>query len=214
MQQVSNLIDSFSNLIIIEKQVTGSNQIVNRLIEFHLDKIRFSTEGILELISESPSHTSCVYPILFKDYFKTSKFHQATIDWLFTILDTQEMRYFYIGLMIYLKRLSNDQSQIIGQIINKLLSKSYAAALAFKQEHIPKKIKITTYSDIYCQNAYDKQTYLDRLVETDAQLKSGIRYSIEVPEGMTILLVLADLLNPLEKLFAWKRFLAENQRCK
>jgi hypothetical protein len=81
-------------------------------------------------------------------------------------------------------------------------------------EKIQIKETITKCLEIYCQNACDKQLYLECLDEMNTQLKSGIIRSIIIPQEISILLPLANRLNPLEKLHAWKTFLAENRKCK
>jgi len=81
-------------------------------------------------------------------------------------------------------------------------------------EKIQIKETITKCLEIYCQNACDKQLYLDLFLEMETQLKSEIVRSIKIPNEIRILQPLADRLNPLEKLYAWKTFLAENRKCK
>lgn len=81
-------------------------------------------------------------------------------------------------------------------------------------EKIQIKEKITKCLDIYCRNACDKSSYLQSLSEMDTQLQSGIILSIPIPEKIRILLPLADRLNPLEKLYSWRTYLAENRKCK
>lgn len=211
------------HLINFYKQIQGENLLINELIQLTTDEIKFTTEEILRDTFEKPTSTTCIYAILFEDCFKNSSLRQKIIDQLLTIWNSWEQSGFLANQIMVWKNISNDQRQIIYRIwnyISEIAGKQYQIdKLIAKQElemdeKIQIKEKITKCLDIYCQNACDKDLYLQLLLEIDKQLKSGIVRSITIPEEIQILLPLANELNPLEKLRSWKTYLIENRKCK
>ena len=121
------------------------------------------------------------------------------------------------------KKFNNEQRQIVLRIweyVGEKAKKQYQIdTLIAKQqlemeEKIQIKEKITKCLEIYCQNACDKQKYLKYLADMDKELEDGIVRSIVIPDAIRVFLPLADRLNPLEKLHAWKTYLAENREVK
>jgi hypothetical protein len=172
----------------------------------------------------TPTRESYIYLILFDDYFKKSKLREFIIKQLIKIWKIWEEKSFLLIPTIFKwKNFSNHQRHIVGKIwycVGQETGNVYDInILLTKQEHEMNnktqiKEKISKYLEIYCQNACDKQTYFDCLVDMDTQLKSGIVGSITIPKEIESFLRVANCLNTLEKLYTWKSFLAKNQRCK
>jgi hypothetical protein len=199
------------------------SQLIDDLIQLATNKIQFNIDEILRDTFERPTSTTCIYAILFEDCFKSSTLRQIIIDQLLALWNTWEDEGFRANQIRSWKKFSDEERLIVQRIWN------YVGEKAEKQyqidslidkhrremdEKIQIKEKITKCLEIYCQNACDKQLYLDLFLEMETQLKSEIVRSIRIPDEIRILQPLADRLNPLEKLYAWKTFLAENRKCK
>jgi hypothetical protein len=223
LKQLSNHDNPLYYLINIDKQVQGKSQLVSDLIQLTANKIQFNTNEILRDTFERPARTTCIYAILFEDCFKSSTLRQMIIDQLLTLWNSWEEKGFRANQIVGWKRFSPEERQIVHRIWNYVgekAKKQYQIdALIDKQrremdEKIQVKERITKCLDLYCQNACDKQFYIDLLSDMEVQLTSGIVRAIKIPNEIEILLPLADRLNPLEKLHAWKSFLAEKRKRK
>ncbi len=140
---------------------------------------------------------------------------------MLAIWNTWEERGLRANQIVGWKKFNHDQRQIVHRIweyVGEKAKKQYQIdTLIAKQqlemeEKIQIKEKITKCLEIYCRNACDKQKYLQCLADMDKQLEDGIVRSIVIPDSIRILLPLADRLNPLEKLHAWKTYLEENRQ--
>jgi len=202
----------------------GQNQLLNELLQLTSNKIQCNTEEILQDTFQKPVRTTYIYAILFENCFKDSPLRQTITNELLLIWNSWEQAGFRANQIVAWKNFTNDEHQIVHRIWDNYLSeitkKQYRIdKLIDKQERemdekIQVKEKITKCLDIYCRNACDKDLYLECLSEMDTQLKSGIIRSILIPDEIKILLPLANRLNPLEKLYAWKTYLAENRKSK
>ena len=223
LKQLSNHDNPLYHLININKQIQGKSQLIDDLIQLIANRIQFNIDEILRDTFDHPTRTTCIYAVLFEDCFKSSILRQIIIDQLLALWNTWEDEGFRANQIRNWKKFSDEERQIVQRIWNYVgekAEKQYQIdSLIDKQrremdEKIQIKEKITKCLEIYCQNACDKQLYLDLFLEMETQLKSEIVRSIKIPDEIQILLPLAYRLNPLEKLYAWKTFLAENRKCK
>jgi hypothetical protein len=223
LKQISNLENPLYHLINIDKQMKGQSQLISDLIQLTANKIQFNNDEIIRDAFEQPSRRTCIYVFLFEVNFKTPTTRQAIVDQLLALWNSWEKEGFRANHILSWKRFSDDERQIVERIWNyvgETAHKQYQIdVLIDKQgremeEKVVIKEKITKCLEMYCPNLHDKQFYFDLLSEMETQLKSEIVRSIRIPEKIKILLPLADRLNPLEKLHAWRTFLADHQRSK
>ncbi|CAF0809248.1 unnamed protein product [Rotaria sordida] len=220
LKQLSNRENPLYHLINIDKQIQGKSKLVNDLIQLTTNKIQFNIDEILRDTFERPTRTTCIYAILFEDCFKTLTLRQIIIDQLLALWNIWEEKGFRASQILGWKKFSNEERQIVYRIwnyIGETAEKQYKIdALIDRHRHeMDEKIQIkeiiTKCLEIYCQNACDKQLYFDLLSDMETKLKSEIVRSITIPDQIRLLLPLVDRLNSLEKLNAWKKFLAENR---
>jgi len=223
LKQLSNHENPLYRLININKQTQGQSQLINQLIQLVASKIQLNTDEILRDTFEKPTRTTIVYAILFEDCFQSSILRQTTIDQLLAIWNTWEEKGLRANQIVGWKKFNNDQRQIVQRIWEYVSEKAkgqfqidelIAQQQLEMEEKIQIKEKITKCLEIYCRNACDKQKYLNCLADMDKQLEDGILRSIVIQDEIRMLLPRAERLNPLEKLYAWKTYLAENRQCK
>ncbi|CAF2385070.1 unnamed protein product [Rotaria sp. Silwood2] len=222
LKQLSNRENPLYHLINIDKQNQGKSKLINNLIQLTANKIQFDVDEISQETFERPTRTTCVYAILFEDCFKTSTLRQTIIYQLRELWNVWEKEGFRANQILGWKNFSDEERQIVYRIWN------YIGETAGKQdkintlidrqqwemdEKIQVKERITQCLEIYCQNAYDKQIYLDLLSDMETKLKSEIVRSIQIPDQIKSILPLVNRLNPLEKLNVWKTFLAQKRKC-
>ncbi|CAF5152442.1 unnamed protein product, partial [Rotaria sp. Silwood1] len=209
------------HLINIDKQIQGKSKLINDLIQLTANKIQFNVDEILRDTFERPTRTTCIYAILFEDCFKSSRLRQIIIDQLLALWNTWEEKGFRASQILGWKKFSNEERQIVYRIwnyIGETAKKQYQIdALIDRQrremdEKIQIKERITKCLDTYCQNAFDKQLYLELLSEMETKLQSDIVRSITIPNQIKLFLPLVDRLTSLEKLNAWETFLAQTQK--
>ncbi len=223
LKNLSNQENPLYYLINMNRKIQGKSLLVTDLIQLTANKIQFNTNEILRDTFEKPSSTTCIYVILFEDCFKSSKLRQMIMDQLIALWNSWEEKGFRANQIVGWKKFSPEERQIVHRIWNYVgekAKKQYQIdALIDKQrcemdEKIQIKERITKCLDIYCQNAYDKELYIKLLSDMEIQLTSGIVRAIQIPKEIELLLPLADRLNPLERLNAWKSFLADQRKCK
>ncbi|CAF3395094.1 unnamed protein product [Rotaria sp. Silwood1] len=221
LKQLSNRENPLYHLINIDKQIQGKSKLINDLIQLTANKIQFNVDEILRDTFERPTRTTCIYAILFEDCFKSSRLRQIIIDQLLALWNTWEEKGFRASQILGWKKFSNEERQIVYRIwnyIGETAKKQYQIdALIDRQrremdEKIQIKERITKCLDTYCQNAFDKQLYLELLSEMETKLQSDIVRSITIPNQIKLFLPLVDRLTSLEKLNAWETFLAQTQK--
>lgn len=202
----------------MDKQMQGQSKLINRLIELSASRIQFTTPEILQNTFERPTRASCIYAVLFEDCFKNLRIRQILVDQLLALWNTWEQEGFRANHLIAWKNFSYEERQIVDRIWNYIgekAEKQYRIdSLIDKQRRdMEQKIetieRITKCLEIYCQHASDKNSYLDILAEMGTKLRSDSVRSIVIPEKIQTLILSVDRLVVLEKLNAWRRFLAD-----
>ncbi|CAF1180833.1 unnamed protein product [Rotaria sordida] len=164
--------------------------------------------------------STLTYIILFQDCFQTLPIRQMTVEHLVILWDQWDEHGLYsdqinrwINLAPEIKQLSRDIWNLVGQTVQRdfpietLINEQYQEM----QEKRLIQTKILTCLDTYCDDAVDKQFYLDLLLAMQQKFDHDTVRLVEVPCEIMTLLPSVDRLTPLSTSRSWLIVLSESQ---
>ena len=219
-KQLTNSENPLHHLLKLHRQTRGENQLINDLIRLSSEKIQLTGFEILHDTFDRPTPRTFVYTVLFDPAFEASKLRRTIIDQLLAMWDDWEEQGFRATQIARWKGFNAEERQTVQRIwnfIGEIAKRQFEIdALVNSQQHeLDKKIQIKNQLNLcldrYCQHAEDRKMYQTILDEIDAKLKSETLRFIKIPKELENLLPLAQLLNPLDRLYAWRIFFAEHR---
>ena len=227
---VTDYIDSNKHFL---KMITYYNNPLNRLMDIHRRQRQISNHLLLRLIERSskeirpdddelfhhsftdPARDTCTYVILFDDCIAKLPIRDETLNRLQEIWLTWENQQLTYEQIWRKKHYSPDQEYCfnkIWEIVGKHIGKQYQIAVLFDAAHKDMmektkiKEKITTCLNDYCNQATDKQTYMDLLSALQDQIEQSWIKEIRISPELKQLIPFVEQLIPFSSVHAWQQY--------
>lgn len=198
-----------------QRQSQISNGILLRLLAQCSQSIRPDDNELLRHSFVDPTRDTCTYAILFYDCFAKLPIRHETLDRLAVIWskwEGQQLRY----EQIWTKRHYNpDQKYCFDKIweaVGKHSGKLYQVEVLFETAHKDMmektriKEKITSFLKDYCDEADDKQNYMDFLELMQRQMERCMINEIRIPPELERFVPLVDQLIQFSHSNAWLHY--------
>lgn len=207
-------------LLGIRKEMGGSNELINVLLDLTVDKTEITNREILIYLMDSPTSESLIYEILFNEYLKHSKLQASTIKQMVQARQNCKKNPL-LAMLSDLKWNSFTKDQ------KKILEKTWSC-LGTEQTGITCNtdvlvgntrrtdeiiLKISECLESYRRNVSDKYTFVDSLAQIKADLEHNVPHSTTASQPIESILSHVSYLNLVGKLNVWNRFLAQIEQC-
>lgn len=216
LKQIHNHDNPLYHLIDIDRQGNGNNKLVKDLINLATSLINITSNETLSQTFSFPSRQNFVYSILFNQSFNSSQLYREVIDHLIRQWKQWTAQGIRGRNVLVWKNYSREQRAIVKDIwalVRKVGNERIQIEALFEanhrkmQEKIEMKDKIVACLETYCENAIDKDVYLEEVRQWYTRLEQEIIQMIQIPKMLQDLFLLATNLHPYVNVRCWRAFL-------
>jgi len=210
--------NALAELFKLDKQTAGKSLLIRDLISILSDQIEIPNDLLLQDTFFQPGKSTLIYRILFEEPFVNLPIHKKIIQRLIHFLADWDTEGFYVAEIQAWNTLHFDAHRIVLQIWRlietnwkktKHLEDMIAQANTRYNEIIRMKEKMSFCLDRYCENACDKEHYLDEIQHLQKQLAQQRINSIKIPGNWQIIKPYVEQLSTISKSHCWQQYLNE-----